>query len=312
FSCYKENGIIIESKTLFNPLSIPNYTHILTPKTSFSNSFLIELTRGCKFKCNFCTVPSIFGKLRHFSKENIIMALDLGLAKTKKVGFISALTTEHPDLKELIYYVNANGGEISFSSMRIEQIDNELLNLIRKNKQNILTIAPEVASEKLKKKLHKSIKNEKILDLFERALQTKFKKFKFYFIIGFAEEDHDDLNGIINLMKRIKQIALTYARVNKYMPELILSINQFIPKPKTPLHVETFVNYKLVKDRFNYLKKNILSLGNITINHDNYKENYIQWRFSHGNENLSADVIEWIKKNNNVKSIYQFLSKELI
>ncbi|HEO65404.1 MAG TPA: radical SAM protein [Spirochaetes bacterium] len=290
-------------------LKDPNYSHRITPHTTFSNTFLIEITRGCRFRCRFCTVPSLYGNLRSFTKESLFKAFDLGLSKTKQIGFVSALTTQHPDLKELIHYVNEREGKVSFSSLRIEEIDDEFLELIKANGQNILTIAPEVASQELKKKVRKSIKIARIFDLVDRSLTLRFKKFKFYFMIGFEEEEEKDLDAIIDLISHVREIALKRAKETRYMPEIILSINQFIPKLKTPLHGDPFIDQKIIKRKMAYLGKRLLPLGNIKINGDDYRENYIQWRLSHGDAELAKRIIDWVGDGFDSKKIYHTLSK---
>ncbi len=303
------------SKMAYPSLNQPSYTHILTNNTSFSNTFLIEITRGCTFRCRFCTVPTLYGKLRSFDMDKLLPVIDKGLLKTNKIGLVSALTTEYPELAYLVRYINNHGGLVTFSSLRLEQINDELLELIHINKQNILTIAPEVASQKLKRKIRKPIRIEKIFSLLHRAIPMGFKKIKFYFMIGFPEEDQQDLDDIISLMREVKFVLNTYAPQLKYMPELILSINQFIPKSMIPLSEEPFMDKKSFLDRLNYLKKQLILLGNIKINTDDYTENYLQWRISQGTDELALEMIPLIQNNPSFKSIYRNLernSKHLI
>ncbi len=310
FISHRDKTNEIMGNTTSDPLKAPNYSHIITPHTTFSNTFLVEITRGCRFRCRFCTVPTLYGNLRYFTKESLYRAFDLGLSQTKQIGFVSALTTQHPDLKELIHYVNDRGGKVSFSSLRIEEIDDDFLGLIKANGQNILTIAPEVASQGLKKKVRKPIRIARIFDLVDRSLTLRFKKFKFYFMIGFQEEEESDLGAIIDLISHVRDIALKRAKETKYMPEIILSINQFIPKLMTPLHDDQFIDQKIIKRKMAYLRKHLLPIGNIKINGDDYTENYIQWRLSHGNAELASRIVDWVSDGFHTKEIYHALWKE--
>lgn len=294
-----------------NKLNQPQYTRILSPNTGFSDTFLIEITRGCRFKCSFCTVPDLFGNLRSFTKEDLFLLIDKGLEHTKKIGLVSALTTDHPDLMDIINYINNRGAEAGFSSLRIEQIDYDFLKLIKENHQNILTIAPEVASAKLKKKIKKNIKEEKLYSLIENTHILKFKKIKLYFIIGFEEEDQTDLDAIIAMIKNIRKISLSFAKENKFMPEIILSINQFIPKALSPLSNEPFIDAKIINKKIQFLKKHLMPIGNISIRTDNTVENYLQWRISQGDETLLNQLIELISNQqvNSQKDLFKVLKK---
>ncbi len=293
----------------FPALTQPNYSHILTPHTSFANTFLLEITRGCRFNCHYCVVRGLYGKLRCFAKEDLLSMIDLGLSRTKKIGLISTLTTEHPDLKELVRYISDQGGEVGFSSLRLDQIDDELLDLIKTSNQSILTIAPEVASEKLQKKIRKQIKLEKIYDLFDRGLRLKFRKFKLYFMIGFVEEDEDDLKQMIALIKNLRAIALKHAKQLKFMPEIILSVNQFVPKPCSKLKSEPFLEQKVIEKKLKYLKKNLLPLGNISIKTDSYIDAYLQWRFGLADKKEAVKIIDFLQEGRSKKALWHHIKR---
>ena len=299
--------VVKDSPLFWKGLEVPNYTHILTEETSFSNNFLVEITRGCRFRCRFCNVPGLYGNLRVFKKEGLFEVFDLGLRRTNRIGLVSALTTQYPDLKELIYYVNERGGKVSFSSLRVEQVDDELIQLIRDNGQKILTIAPEAGSEKIKRKIKKSIKKDRVYGLVERAIELGFKKLKFYFIIGYEDEGLEDLDEMIEFVRYMRGLALKYTKRLKYMPQMILGINQLIPKPKTPFSEEVFLDYKSMKKRIRYLKRNLLNLGNIEMRIDNYQENYLQWRLAHGGEELGKRIIGWTREGLLKSEIYSRL-----
>ncbi len=286
------------------PLKEPNFSNILTPNSSFSNTLLVEISRGCLFNCRFCIVPSIYGKIRFFDKNKLFKIFDMGLVKTSKVGLISTLTTEHPNLKEMVYYINKKGGKVSFSSLRVEDIDDELLSIIKDNGQNILTIAPEVASEKLKRKIRKFIKTETIINTFQRGIVKGIKKFKLYFIIGFEEENQEDLYSIVELVKSLRTMALSYTKELKYMPEIILSINQFIPKPHSKLEGEVFLNKVDIEKKIKYIKKLLLPLG-ITIKVDDYIKSFFQWYFGKGDKLTSTRIIDLIIENHSKKGLYR-------
>ncbi|MDH5682520.1 MAG: B12-binding domain-containing radical SAM protein, partial [Spirochaetota bacterium] len=281
---------------LVDPLGTPNYSHIVTPQTSFSNMFLVEITRGCRFRCRFCSVPSLYGKTRIFPKEKLLEAIELGLVHSKKVGLVSALSTQYPHLIEISRFIMSRGAEVSFSSLRIEEVNDELLHVIKENGQNILTLAPEVGSPRLIKKIRKATRRDKLYDLVEKAIGLKFKKLKLYFMIGFEEEDEEDLDGIVTLVTGMRDIALKRAAESKYMPEIILSVNQFIPKTGTELGGDGLASAKDMKKKLVYLKKKLLPLGNISVKEESYKENYLQWRLSHGSMELGEKIALWIKE----------------
>ena len=53
----------------------PAYSSVLTDDTEFSGTLLVEITRGCPFKCRFCTVGYVYPKFRQLPGD---LVLDTG------------------------------------------------------------------------------------------------------------------------------------------------------------------------------------------------------------------------------------------
>ena len=50
----------------------PAYASVLTDDTEFSGTLLVEITRGCPFKCRFCTVGYVYPKFRQLPGEHVM------------------------------------------------------------------------------------------------------------------------------------------------------------------------------------------------------------------------------------------------
>lgn len=198
-----ENLSKFETSSVYtiNKDSIPIHSAILSNHTSFKDMLLIEISRGCKYNCSFCLVTNIYKKYRCYYIDRIIQIVKKGLYYTNKIGLVSALTTEYPQLKELVNKINKLGGTVSFSSLRVDQIDDELYNLMKINSQHTLTIAPESSSKKIKKNIGKDINNDKIFRIVEKSPKYGIKKIKIYFIIGFENETDEDIMKNIQFIK---------------------------------------------------------------------------------------------------------------
>ena len=133
------------------------YTPIITPKSVFSNMFMIETSRGCPKMCRFCIASYLTLPSRYPYLESVKQAIDLGLEHTGKLGFLGALITEHPDFEEICRYIlekrREKEFEISVSSLRVDKITPLIIQPLVKCGQKQTTIAVEAGSERFKKGL---------------------------------------------------------------------------------------------------------------------------------------------------------------
>src|SRR5262252_4194944 len=78
----------------------PAYSVVLTDDTGFSGTLLVEITRGCPFKCRFCTVGYVYPKFRQLPGERVLELVAAqqqrdraaGRPPVEKVGLISSAT----------------------------------------------------------------------------------------------------------------------------------------------------------------------------------------------------------------------------
>jgi len=209
----------------------------------FGKCFILEIERGCPFKCHFCPMSKLHG-LRYRSFENIKKIIDDGikLNKRDRVVIYSASFT-HPKRKEILRYLIERGLSFSVPSLKVEYVDEELLDLIYKGGQKSLTVAPE-CGEKLRKDIGKYVTDE-IFFSFAR-IARKFRSIKLYFMVGIPGQDKKDLDEMIEFIKRFRNI----------FNNIYVSFNPFVPKPKTVFENHIF-DKKIIKEQINYLRKNL-------------------------------------------------------
>ena len=227
----------------------------------FDKVFMLEIERGCNFGCKFCPMPQLQGKTKYRSLENIKKIIDDGLKLNKrdKVMIYSA-SFSHPQRKEILKYLIEKNVRFSVPSLRVELVDEELLRLIKKGGQKTLTIAPE-ADEKARIKLGKNVKDEKYFEFIELANKIKFETLKVYFMVGVDE----NLDEMIKLIEKIKE---------KFGKRVYISVNPFIPKPRTEFEDKGF-DKKEMKRRIKYLKKN---LSKIKVKFSGVSQADLDWR----------------------------------
>jgi radical SAM superfamily enzyme YgiQ (UPF0313 family) len=103
----------------------PAYTSVLTDDTEFSGSMLIELTRGCPWKCRFCTVGYVYPKFRQLPAETVLGLVaaqqqrdrEAGVTPVSKVGLISSATGDYRHVATVVQGLVDMGVAISISSL---------------------------------------------------------------------------------------------------------------------------------------------------------------------------------------------------
>ncbi|MHA2267515.1 MAG: hypothetical protein ACXAB8_06905, partial [Promethearchaeota archaeon] len=133
---------------------------------------------------------------------------------------------------------------------------------------------------------------------------SKIRNVKFYFLIGLPNEDEEDINEIVNLIKNIDLIGFesTSLRVN---------INPFIPKLNTPYENE--VSYYL-KERLNDLilkyktiERELKGLSSVKLKFKNFKkivtEARIQTIISLGDQEISELLLKYYQNGANYSAI---------
>ncbi len=266
--------------------NVLSHNVILSDRTEFSNMGLIEISRGCLYKCNFCLVSQAYGNYISYPEDDILEIADHYLNLTDRIGLIAATLTNHPGLRKIIKGLNGMKFRLSFSAFRLDDLDDELLELIINNENKTLTIAPETASLVLKKKINKVISNDLIVERAGKAFELGIKRLKLYFLIGLPGETSSDIEEIIGLVKRLRILSRIYSKKHGYIPEFIVNINPLVPKPFTEFKDVKMDEPQVIKKKIIMLKKGLRDLGRTYVYGESPKSAVLQYRLSHHLDSL--------------------------
>ena len=152
------------------------YTPILSDKSYFKDTFIIEVSRGCMNRCAFCTASYLNLPYRYYDYEKIIETIDLGLKHTNKIALLGAQISAHPRFDDIMVYLRnkmdaGNDIELGISSLRTDAVTPELIQTLVKGGQKHSTIAIETASERLRKLINKNLTNEQIINAVNYAFE---------------------------------------------------------------------------------------------------------------------------------------------
>ena len=183
-------------------------THIHTPNTEFSNAHLIEIVRGCGRQCRFCVADYARRWPRHRSVESTLALAERARGITDRIGLVGASISDHPQIDEIATGLVERGFRISCASLRAETVRTPLLDALADSEQGTITIAPEVATEKLQKVVNKAIPRERLYHVFEEALKRDILNLRLYtFLSVFPHETPADVEAIVEMAKEMRTIV---------------------------------------------------------------------------------------------------------
>ena len=286
------------------PLKDVIYTPILSDKSYFKDTFIIEVARGCMNRCAFCTASYTNLPFRCNDYEKIIEAIELGLKYTNKIALLGAQISAHPRFNDIMQYIEnkIDSGvniELGISSLRTDSVTAKMIRTLVKGGQKHSTIAIEAASERLRQFINKNLKEEQILNAVKIARENGLKGLKIYSMIGIPTETQDDIEEFLRLGKRIKE-------ENKGFN---IEFSFFVPKPHTPLQWAEREDTKSLEKKQRYLEKELAKLG-IASKFSSIKWDYWQTVLSRGGGELAPFLVE-VYRNGGKIGAYKSAAKKI-
>lgn len=295
-------------KRAVGTLKEPVYTPILSEKSFFKDTFVIEIERGCPKMCNFCLASWGNMPTRFVALDEIIKALDLGLKHTRKIALLGAYVAGHPDFDKILDYIKKQNEiepiELSISSLRADLEDGNLIKTLVACGAKTATIAIEAGSERLRRVINKDLKQEQILKTVQLARENGLSGLKIYVMIGHPTETDEDIKELISLMKELKH--------NNKGFDLTLSLTTFIPKAQTPFQWCKKEPAKSLEKKIAYLKKELHKIG-ITLRPSSIEWDTVQAVLSRYGESLADYLIAVNEKGGNLgafKQVWRTFYKE--
>ncbi|MFO8018679.1 MAG: radical SAM protein [Promethearchaeia archaeon] len=280
--------------------------------TIFEKSFLLEVNRGCPFRCNFCISSFHNYPFRNRSLTQIKHIIDSIKENPhiEKISLIGSCVTGHPHFHDICQYILEAGMQFSIPSIRVEHLTQELISLLGQANVKTVTIAPEAGSERLRFKLGKKIKDDLIFSTLKQIKNSQIRNVKFYFLIGLPNENLEDVRKIVQFIKEIDTFGFK-------RNALRVSINPFVPKLNTPF--QSYTDWYLSKNLSSFVEKySILQDGleNLTSVKTKFskakkiiKQARLQTLFSLGDRHVSRILTKYYTYGANFGSLRRVLNE---
>lgn len=283
----------------------PTSSAVITPQTEFSNLFLMEVSRGCSHRCNFCTMGCVYHPYRQRSLKSLRETAARGLEEKLKIGLIGATLGDHPHFASLCAFIIQAGGKFSATSMRMDALDEEVLALLKESGHQTITLAPETGSERLRRVIHKDLSDEQIFKAVSLIAHHRFPYLKLYFLIGLPTEQEDDIDELIALTRRVQHHLVKSHPRSRHPQTITLSINPFIPKPATPFQWHPLEQITSLKTKLRKIKGSFKKDKNIVVTWDLPKWSYLQCLLSRGDRRVGKILIAAHEQGGNFLRSYR-------
>ena len=225
----------------------------------------VEIMRGCPGRCRFCQSTTLKRPMRFRKVETIVQS---ALEQYKNTGYneislLSLSSSDYPEFDELMRRLQETfrplGVAISLPSLRINEQLRAVGDLMNTDRHSGLTLAPEAASDDMRRRIGKPITNDDLYAGCRLAFENGFSRVKLYFMCGLPDERETDLEGIIEMSETVARLG---QEVRGRPVTVVANVSNFVPKPQTPFQWHTMQRreYFTWAHRFLYDKKRLRSV----------------------------------------------------
>jgi radical SAM superfamily enzyme YgiQ (UPF0313 family) len=274
----------------------PPSTTIFTPETEFGSRFLVEVVRGCANLCRFCWAGYNYLPVRAFPADRILELARRARGHATRAGLVSIALCDHPEIERILAGLLGMGYSISPASLRLDDLTEPIVRMLRESGERSITIAPETGSDRLRRVINKTVTNAEILEKAELIFANGIENLKLYYMIGLPTETDDDLLAIRTLTEELRTIMLRHARSRGRVGRIVASVNPLIPKPGTAYQWLPMEDPAITDRKGKRLRSLVADLDNVFFNIKSERHSYYQALLSLGDRRV-APAIEAAERN---------------
>jgi radical SAM family uncharacterized protein len=288
----------VVTKRMVAKLPPPPTKFIVPNIETVHNRATIEIMRGCTRGCRFCHAGIIARPVRERSVDEVLAAAEEAIRATgfEELALISLSSSDYTNILELVTRIGEKFGEkhlnIGLPSLRIDTVSIDLMDKLKDRRSGGFTLAPEAATERMRRIINKFIPDEDIINTTREIYKRGWTTIKLYFMIGHPSETLEDVQAIADLCKRVlyegRKVAGMKVKLN-------VGVSTFVPKPQTPFQWVSVDSMEQIQEKQSLLKRQLHD-KNIKLTWTYKEDTLLEAWLSRGDRHLS-DVIysAWLR-----------------
>jgi radical SAM family uncharacterized protein len=277
----------------------PPPTKFIVPNISIvHNRVSVEIMRGCTRGCRFCHAGMITRPVRERSVEEVVEAAEAAINATgfEELALMSLSSSDYTYVMELVNAISERfkGRKLTISlpSLRIESVSIDLMDKLREHYSGGFTLAPEAATERMRRIINKYISDDEIIETTREIYRRGWTTIKLYFMIGHPSETMEDVQAIADLARRV---IAEGRKVAGMKVKLHVGFNTFVPKPQTPFQWVALDTRENILKKQELLRQNLRD-RNIKLSWNDPEDSQLEAWLTRGDRKI-AEVIHTAWKN---------------
>ncbi len=278
----------------------PPPTKFIVPNIDIvHNRVSVEIMRGCTRGCRFCHAGMITRPVRERPVDEVVEALEAAVKSSgfEEIALLSLSSSDYTNVLELVTKVGEKFGgthlKVSLPSLRIESVSIDLMEKLRDKRSGGFTLAPEAATERMRRIINKYIPDEDIINTTREIYSRGWTTIKLYFMIGHPSETLEDVQAIADLCKRViaegRKVAGMRVKLNA-------GVSTFVPKSQTPFQWVSCDTPEQIRAKQALLRRELGRDRSIKLSLTDAEDSFLEAWLSRGDRKM-AEVVYSAWKN---------------
>ncbi len=273
----------------------PAPTKFIVPNIEIvHNRVSVEIMRGCTRGCRFCHAGMITRPVRERTVDEVLQAAEDAIRSSgfEDLALLSLSSSDYSNIMELVTRVSEKFAgkhlNIGLPSLRIESVSIDLMDKLRESgRSSGFTLAPEAATERMRRIINKFIPDEEIINTTREIYRRGWTTVKLYFMIGHPSETLEDVQAIADLCKRV---IAEGRKVIGMRAKLNAGVSTFVPKSQTPFQWVSCDTPEQIRAKQALLRRELGRDRSIKLSLTSAEDSYLEAWLSRGDRRM-AEVV---------------------